>query len=47
MKTLKKRKKVQYMEKPFTKDNFNYDAQIETYIRPLGENIISKKNIRI
>ena len=36
-KTLKKRKKYNLWEKPFEKDNFDYDAEIETNICPLGE----------
>ena len=38
------KKKVLFMGKPFQKDNFCYDAEIETYICPLGE--IYYKKIR-
>lgn len=33
----RKEKKYNLWEKPFQKDNFCYDAEIETYICPLGE----------
>ena len=33
----RKEKKYNLWEKPFQKDNFDYDAEIETYICPLGE----------
>ena len=33
----RKEKKYNLWEKPFKKDNFTYDAEIETYICPLGE----------
>ena len=33
----RKEKKYNLWEKPFQKDNFSYDAEIETYICPLGE----------
>ena len=36
-KTRKKRKKYNLSEKPFSKDNFNYDNGIRTYICPLGQ----------
>ena len=36
MKTLKKRKKYNLSEKPFSKDNSNYENEIRTYICPLG-----------
>ena len=32
-----KEKKYNLWEKPFHKDNFDYDAEIETYIHPLEE----------
>ncbi|WP_295030257.1 hypothetical protein [uncultured Methanobrevibacter sp.] len=30
-------KKYNLTEKPFSKDNFNYDNEIKTYICPLGQ----------
>ena len=39
----RKEKKYNLWEKPFQKDNFCYDAEIETYICPLGEILYRRK----
>ena len=35
------------MGKPFQKDNFEYDTEIETYICPLGEIYIEDEHTNI
>ena len=39
----RKEKKYNLWEKPFQKDNFTYDAEIETYICPLGEILYQRR----
>ena len=39
----RKEKKYNLWEEPFQKDNFCYDAEIETYICPLGEILYRRK----
>lgn len=41
--TQEKKKKYNIWDKPFQKDNFTYDAEIETYICPLGEILYRRK----
>lgn len=43
----RKEKKYNLWEKPFQKDNFYYNTEIESLYLPFRWNIISKKNIRI
>ena len=43
----RKEKKYNKFDKPFGKDNFTYDAEIETYICPMGEIFIQKKKLWI
>lgn len=40
----RKEKKRNLSEKPFSKDNFNYDYEMMTYICPLGQPLYKKAN---